>query len=97
MIDQVSIIAGAMRTLPRAAVLFATTACTATLSLAQPYPSKPIRLIVPQAPGSNSDIVSRIVAGKMSELLGQQVVIDNRTGATGMIGTEMAARAAPNG
>lgn len=85
------------RTMPLRAVALAITACTATLSLAQPYPSKPIRLIVPQAPGSNSDIVSRIVAGKMSELLGQQVVIDNRTGATGMIGTEMAARAAPNG
>jgi tripartite-type tricarboxylate transporter receptor subunit TctC len=64
---------------------------------AQPYPSKPIRLIVPQAPGSNSDIVSRIIAGKLSELLGQQMVIDNRTGATGMIGAELAARAAPNG
>ena len=61
------------------------------------YPSKPIRLIVPQAPGSNSDIVSRIVAAKLGDLLGQQVVIDNRTGATGMIGAELAARAAPNG
>ena len=61
------------------------------------YPSKPIRLIVPQAPGSNSDIVSRIVAAKLSGLLGQQIVIDNRTGATGMIGVELAARAAPNG
>jgi tripartite-type tricarboxylate transporter receptor subunit TctC len=69
----------------------------AVTSFAQPYPSKPIRLIVPQAPGSNSDIVSRIIAAKLSELLGQQVVIDNRTGATGMIGVELAARAAPNG
>ena len=72
-------------------------ALSATTSFAQPYPSKPIRLIVPQAPGSNSDIVSRIVAAKLSVLLGQQMVIDNRTGATGMIGVELAARAAPNG
>jgi tripartite-type tricarboxylate transporter receptor subunit TctC len=78
--------------------LLVTTLNTITFpAFAQPYPSKPIRLIVPQAPGSNSDIVSRIIAGKLSELLGQQVVIDNRTGATGIIGTEMAARAAPNG
>ena len=79
------------------AVVFAAATFVATTALAQPYPSKPIRLIVPQAPGSNSDIVSRIVASKLAEILGQQIVIDNRTGATGIIGTEMAARAAPNG
>ena len=77
------------------------TALLATIALpsnaADAWPTKPIRLIVPQAPGSNSDIVSRIVAGKLADILGQQVVIDNRTGATGMIGAEMAARAAPNG
>ena len=86
----------AMRTLPGLLALLATAAITQP-AVAQPYPSKPIRLIVPQAPGSNSDIVSRIIAAKLAELLGQQVVIDNRTGATGIIGTEMAARAAPNG
>jgi tripartite-type tricarboxylate transporter receptor subunit TctC len=80
------------------AAIFAIHALLApTAQAAETYPSKPIRLIVPQAPGSNSDIVSRIVAGKMSDLLGQQMVIDNRTGATGIIGTELAARAAPNG
>ena len=61
------------------------------------YPDRPIRLIIPQAPGSSNDIVSRIAAAKISELLGQQIVIDNRTGATGIIATELAARAAPNG
>ena len=61
------------------------------------YPDRPIRLIIPQAPGSSNDIVSRIAAAKISELLGQQIVIDNRTGATGMIAAELAARAAPNG
>jgi tripartite-type tricarboxylate transporter receptor subunit TctC len=69
----------------------------AIASAADAWPTKPIRLIVPQAPGSNSDIVSRIIAGKLSDLLGQQMVIDNRTGATGMIGVEMAAHAAANG
>lgn len=64
---------------------------------AETFPSKPIRLIVPQAPGSASDIVSRIAAGKIAEILGQQIVIDNRTGATGIVGVELAARAAPTG
>ena len=64
---------------------------------ADTYPNRPIRLIVPQAAGSASDIVSRIASAKMSELLGQQIVIDNRTGATGIIGVELAARAVPNG
>ena len=64
---------------------------------AEGYPNRPIRLIIPQAPGSSNDIVSRIAAAKMSELLGQQLVIDNRTGASGMIGAELAARAPPNG
>jgi tripartite-type tricarboxylate transporter receptor subunit TctC len=77
-------------------IAFATSLLPAAYA-AESWPTKPIRLIVPQAPGSNSDIVSRIIAGKLSELLGQQVVIDNRTGATGMIGVELAARAAPNG
>ncbi len=77
--------------------VFAAALGLAAPALAQTYPAQPIRLIVPQAPGSNSDIVSRIVAAKMSELLGQQFVIDNRTGATGMIAAELAARAAPNG
>ncbi len=64
---------------------------------AENYPDRPIRLIIPQAPGSANDIVSRIAAAKIAELLGQQIVIDNRTGATGMIAAELAARAAPNG
>jgi tripartite-type tricarboxylate transporter receptor subunit TctC len=83
----------------RKAIVIATLIATVPLAAvsADVWPNRPIRLIVPQAPGSNSDIVSRIVAAKLSDLLGQQMVIDNRTGATGMIGTEMAARAAPNG
>jgi tripartite-type tricarboxylate transporter receptor subunit TctC len=61
------------------------------------FPVKPIRLIMPNAPGSSNDILSRLLAAKLGELLGQQVVIDNRAGAGGTIGVETAARAAPDG
>ncbi|MBI2318924.1 MAG: tripartite tricarboxylate transporter substrate binding protein, partial [Betaproteobacteria bacterium] len=65
--------------------------------LAQRYPSKPIRLIVPFPPGGGNDILARIIAPKLTESLGQQIVIDNRPGATGTIGSELAARSAPDG
>ena len=55
-------------------------------ALAQPYPSKSIRFIVPYPPGGNTDIVARLYAQKMSERLGQPVVIDNRGGAAGTLG-----------
>ncbi|MDP1717132.1 MAG: tripartite tricarboxylate transporter substrate binding protein [Burkholderiales bacterium] len=61
------------------------------------FPSRPIRLIVPQNPGASNDTISRIVAIKMGELLGQQMVIDNRPGAGGTIGGELAATASPDG
>jgi tripartite-type tricarboxylate transporter receptor subunit TctC len=61
------------------------------------FPNKPIRLIMPNAPGSSNDILSRLLAVKLGELLGQQVVIDNRAGAGGTIGVETAAHAAPDG
>ncbi len=64
---------------------------------AQDYPSRPIRMIVPFGPGGASDFVARIVAPKLAERLGQQIVIDNRTGAAGNIGVEVAARAGPDG
>jgi|SoiMethySBSTD1v2_1073268.scaffolds.fasta_scaffold96613_2 tripartite-type tricarboxylate transporter receptor subunit TctC len=63
----------------------------------QAYPSKPIRVIVPQAPGGSNDIMARYVGGLLAERLGKQVVIDNRPGAEGMIGTETVARANPDG
>ena len=68
-----------------------------SLAAAQSYPVKPVRLIVPFPAGGGSDIVGRIVAGKLTEQLKQQVIVDNRGGAGGSIGTEAAARAAPDG
>jgi tripartite-type tricarboxylate transporter receptor subunit TctC len=66
-------------------------------SPADSYPTRPIRVIAAQSAGSSLDTISRIVTPKLSELLGQQVVIDNRGGAGGTIGVELAARAAPDG
>ena len=63
----------------------------------QGYPSKPIRVIVAFAPGGGTDILSRVIGQKLQELWGQSVVIENRPGASGRIGTELVARAAPDG
>ena len=64
---------------------------------AQDYPNKPIRWIVPFPPGGSVDILARLVGAKLTESLGQQVVIDNRSGASGNVGSEVVARAAPDG
>ncbi len=61
------------------------------------YPTKPIRLVVPQAPGGSNDIMARYVGGQLAERVGRQVVVDNRPGAEGTIGTEIVARASPDG
>lgn len=61
------------------------------------YPTKPIRLIVPQAPGGSNDIMARYIGGQLGERWNRQVVVDNRPGAEGMIGSELVARAAPDG
>jgi tripartite-type tricarboxylate transporter receptor subunit TctC len=67
------------------------------VALAQGYPNRPVRMIIPFAPGGASDFVGRIMQPKMSELLGQQIVIENRGGAAGNIGLEAAAKADPDG
>ncbi len=72
-------------------------ALCASNGLAQSYPIKPIRLIVPYPAGGGVDTLARLIAPKLTERLGQQVVVDNRGGAGGNIGTELAARAAPDG
>jgi tripartite-type tricarboxylate transporter receptor subunit TctC len=64
---------------------------------AQNYPVKPVRVVVPFPPGGSVDVIARFISPKVSELMGQQFVIDNRSGASGNIGTEIAARAAPDG
>ena len=84
-------------TLRAAAALCALVSTATTSVLAQQYPTKPVRMIIPFAPGGNTDIIGRVFAPRMGELLGQQVIIDNRGGAGGTIGTEAAARAAPDG
>src|SRR4051812_8637376 len=61
------------------------------------YPTRPVRVIVPYSPGGSSDAVARIVGQKLGELLGQQFVIDNRPGASGSLGREIVAKAAPDG
>src|SRR5919106_4900708 len=66
-------------------------------AIAQPYPSKPIRLIVPFPPGNTMDIMSRLIGPKMSERLGQQIVVENRPGASGMLGLDLVAKSAPDG
>jgi len=66
-------------------------------ALAQTYPSRPITLFVPWAPGGSTDILARIVAQQLHQTMGQPVVIENRTGASGNIGTSAVARAAPDG
>src|SRR3954465_7599484 len=66
-------------------------------SAAAEYPDKPVRLIIPFPPGGSNDVVGRLVANQLSEKLGHKVLVDNRGGAGGVLGTEAAAAAAPDG
>jgi tripartite-type tricarboxylate transporter receptor subunit TctC len=68
-----------------------------TACLAQDYPSRAVRFVVPYPPGGGTDVIARIVQERMSKLLGQTVVIENRGGAAGSLGTELVAKAAPDG
>jgi tripartite-type tricarboxylate transporter receptor subunit TctC len=72
-------------------------ALAAAPSQAQNYPAKPIRIVIAQAPGSATDVISRIVANRLSEALGQPMVIEAKPGAGGMLGTEAAAHSSPDG
>jgi tripartite-type tricarboxylate transporter receptor subunit TctC len=66
-------------------------------TIAQSFPSKPIRLIVPDAPGGSPDVLARLLGQKLTESMGQSIVVENRPGAAGLLAAEMAARAAPDG
>ena len=66
-------------------------------ALAQPYPNKPIRFIVPYPAGGGTDIMARMLGAKLSEAWGQQVVVENRAGASGILGNDLVAKAAPDG
>ena len=72
-------------------------ALVSAFAAAQGFPNKPVRIIVPFAPGGATDIVTRVVAQKLNEIWGQQVIVDNRAGAGGNIGGELAAKSAPDG
>jgi len=80
-----------------AAVAAIALACAAAGAFAQTYPTKPIRMIVPFAPGGNVDINARAVAPALGQLLGQQIIVENRAGAGGTIGTDVVAKSAPDG
>jgi tripartite-type tricarboxylate transporter receptor subunit TctC len=78
--------------------LAASCACfTVAAQAADAYPSKPITMVVPYPPGGPTDIVARLVAAEMSKTIGQNIVVDNKPGASGMIGADLVARAAPDG
>src|SRR5579872_3093255 len=70
---------------------------TAGVSAADTYPSRPVHFIVPFPPGGPSDLLARPLGAKLSEMWGQPVVVENRTGASGMIGTDVVAKSTPDG
>lgn len=80
-----------------AGVLCACAVLAAPAVQAQNFPTRPIKLIVPYGPGGATDILGRMIAQKMTELLGQPVIIDNKAGASGAVGTDLVAKAAPDG
>src|SRR5688572_20902042 len=79
------------------AAVFAACSLAPQLTSAQEYPTRPIRWIVPVPPGATTDILSRIIGQKMGEAWGQQVIVDNRSGGAFVIGTDIIAKANPDG
>src|SRR2546421_5680360 len=86
-----------MRILPRLLFALAAVLLPAAAAVAQDFPVKPIKLVVPFPPGGPNDIIARAVGQRMSEIIGQPVTIDNRGGAGGVLGTDAVAKAEPDG
>ena len=85
-----------MHPLPKLALAL-TLAAAAGAAVAQAYPNKPVRVVVPFGPGTTSDLVGRMIADRLSASLGQPFIVENRTGAGGTIGSDVVAKAAPDG
>src|SRR6267142_667951 len=81
----------------RLAIVALLAAATGASALAQSFPAKPVHIVVAFPPGGGTDIVARLLAPRLTDAWGQQVIVDNRAGASGVIGTEFAARSAPDG
>ena len=86
-----------MRPAPLILIAAVLSAVLSAATHAQPYPAKPVRIIVPFAPGGATDIVTRLLAQKLTDAWGQQILVDNRAGAGGNIGGDLAAKAPPDG
>src|ERR1700730_19142001 len=86
-----------MRRLPRGAAVAAVGLAVCSLALAQDYPTRTITLVVPYPPGGGVDAMARVVAEKLSGALGQQVMVDNHAGGSGLVGTRMFIKSAPDG
>ena len=79
------------------AAIAAATMLAAACASGQAYPTKPLRIVVPFSAGGPTDITVRTIAPRLTELLGQSIIVDNRAGATGIIGAELVAKSAPDG
>src|SRR3954466_13410891 len=77
--------------------LLLSSAVAASAAFGQTYPTKSVRLVIPYPPGGGTDIIGRVVAQKLTDAFSQQVIVDNRGGAGGIVGTEIVAKAPPDG
>src|SRR5215218_7033531 len=86
-----------MRKISLSTLCFALGVVAAGPALADQWPTHPVKIVVPHAPGGVTDVITRIIAQPLGDALGQSVVVENRPGASGLVGTEVVARSAPDG